>query len=237
MKKGTQFGSFSADVNPWKVAKQSHKVARASVSENTGLLYQRCIFFFPRRTSSQFGQWVAERMDRRCVPFPRLEWLLLHQSAQMPFNVVRRHGEEPRGNKGNACNTQFPQGTRTQHAHTHMHTLLCCPLKGFPLCGRWINEGVEGRTIELHNGRLGRAAALWGLLPLRPEAAMENTWLQSITVTLLSLSMGMRGSIQRERGWGWLKDWCGLWKSAGGGKKECGQAQRQRGQVCMGAGG
>lgn len=161
---------------------------------------QRCIFFFffPLYTSSQFGQWVAEQMDGRCVPFPRLEWLLLHQSAQMPFNVVCRHGEEPRGDKGNACNTQFPQGTRTQHAHTHMHTLLCCAPKGFPLCGRWINEGVEGWTIELHNGRLGRAAALWGLLPLRPGAAMENTWPQSITLTLFSLSRGQT----REKGAG-----------------------------------
>lgn len=188
---------------------QSHKVARTSASEDTGLLYLLSLpelYLFFLHTSSQVGQWMAEQMDRQCLPFPRLEWLLLHQSEQMSFNVVCRHGEEPRGGKGNACNTQFPQGTRTQHTHTHMHTLLCCALKGFPLCGRWINEGVEGRTIELHNGRLGRAAALWGL----PGAAMENTWLQSITVTLLSLSTGMRGSNQREGGRGWLKEWCGL---------------------------
>lgn len=186
-----------------KQRSKGHKVARTSVSEDTGNLYLLSrpalyLFFFPLYTSSQFGQWVAEQMDGRCVPFPRLEWLLLHQSAQMPFNVVCRHGEEPRGDKGNACNTQFPQGTRTQHAHTHMHTLLCCAPKGFPLCGRWINEGVEGWTIELHNGRLGRAAALWGLLPLRPGAAMENTWPQSITLTLFSLSRGQT----REKGAG-----------------------------------
>lgn len=136
--------------------------------------------------------------------------LLLRQSGHGPFKVARRQGEGPRRDKGNACNTQFPQGTRTQRAHTHMHTLLCSALKGFPLCGRWINEGVEGRTMELHNGRLGRAAALWGPLLLRPGAAMENTWLQSIAVTLLPLSTGMRGSEQGERGRGWLKDCCGL---------------------------
>lgn len=209
MKKQTQFGSFSADANPWRAAKSQscqNICIRGYKSSVLAESSRAVSFFFFLHTSSQVGQWMAEQMDRQCLPFPRLEWLLLHQSEQMSFNVVRRHGEEPRGDKGNACNTQFPQGTRTQHAHTHMHTLLCCALKGFPLCGRWINEGVAGRTIELHNGRLGRAAALWGL----PGAAMENTWLQSITVTLLSLSTGMRGSNQREGGRGWLKEWCGL---------------------------
>lgn len=65
--------------------------------------------------------------------------------------------------------------------------------------------------MELHNGEAGGGQLRSEGPPLlRPGAAVENTWLQSIPASLLPLSRGTRGSEQRERGRGWLKDRCGL---------------------------
>lgn len=101
-----------------------------------------------------------------------------------------------RGVGGVACGQMpatpsFPEARVS--ARTSTHTLVSRVWKDFPCV-------AHGATIEPHNRRLGRAAAAWGPGLLGPPAAKENTWLQSTTVTLLSLC-------QVCGGW---KDWCGL---------------------------
>lgn len=156
MKKWTQFGSFSAGVNPWKAAKVTklpeHLYPRIQVI-CTCWAVQRCIFFFTLHTSSQFGQWVAEQMDGRCVPFPRLEWLLLHQSAQMPFNVVCRHGEEPRGDM--PATPSFPKA-RVLNTHTRICTHSSAVLqKGFPCVADESTRGWKAEQLSYTMGGWG----------------------------------------------------------------------------------
>lgn len=72
-------------------------------------------------------------------------------------------GAEARGGGGgewlwaDVCNTQFPQGTRTQRAPAHTRTLTHTlhGLKGLPLCGRWINEGWEAEQWSYTMGGWG----------------------------------------------------------------------------------
>lgn len=186
-------------------------------------------------------------MDPTMSAIPSFRVAASNQSEkQQPYNEVQRQeaGEEGSGCGQMSATPSFPKARVLdvhRHTHTHANSHTPRPERASPV---WpMNQrGVGGWTMELHNGRLGRAAAVWGLVLLRPGQQWRTPGYRA-PQSLSSLCLELWG------GWRWwwqegfqLKEKLKAgWKTAVAFKRvqeereECGCAEREKKTSVWGA--